>query len=160
LQAFVGVLLRRHYFIYCRSVLLQGERLQIILSTIKKHGIVRTDELARSLGASENSIRRDLRQLEERQIVNRIHGGAVLADHSGDTIVPLSERSHIETEQKRSIASAAAELVMANSTIVLDAGSTTSLLLRPSMEIRICRPPSSPTVLTSRHSRSRTALSN
>lgn len=114
--------------LYNRSMLLQGERLQIIISNLKKSGVVRVDELSKILSTSENSIRRDLKRLEEQKIVERIHGGAILINQREDEIVPISKRSRIHTDEKLSIALAALELIEPNMTITLDAGSTVSAL--------------------------------
>ena len=108
--------------------MLQGERIQFILATIKTTGTVRVAELAKTLGTSENSIRRDLRQLELQKCVNRIHGGAVLVEHGGDPIVPLRDRTSLQPKQKQAIARKAMELVVPGSTIILDSGSTTYAL--------------------------------
>ena len=105
-------------------MLLQGERLQIILSMIKRTGLVRVDDLAKSLGASENSIRRDLKHLEERQMVERVYGGAVPVNNGRDQLVPFNKRSRIHPEEKLAIALAAVELIKPDSSILLDAGST------------------------------------
>ena len=63
------------------------QRHERLLSELRRHGAVRVRELARELGVSELTIRRDIAALAARNLVTRVHGGATLpgrnrpADH-------------------------------------------------------------------------------
>lgn len=66
---------------------MDGERLfnvqrqERLLSELRRHGAVRVRDLARDLGVSELTIRRDITALAERGLVAKVHGGATLPQH-------------------------------------------------------------------------------
>lgn len=60
-------------------MLLENERHDAILDALQSRASVRTEELAAELGVSGMTVRRDLRALEERGLLRRVHGGAVPA---------------------------------------------------------------------------------
>jgi DNA-binding LacI/PurR family transcriptional regulator len=53
------------------------QRHELLLDELRRHGAVRVRELARDLGVSELTIRRDIAALADRNLVNRVHGGAI-----------------------------------------------------------------------------------
>ena len=60
--------------------MLNLERQAKILELIEEHGKVEVGDLSRSLGASEVTIRKDLKELHARGLLRRAHGGAVRAE--------------------------------------------------------------------------------
>jgi DNA-binding LacI/PurR family transcriptional regulator len=60
------------------EALLQVERHERMLGELRRNGVVRVRELARDLGVSEPTIRRDIATLAARNLVTRVHGGATL----------------------------------------------------------------------------------
>lgn len=56
--------------------MLTEERKQKILQLLEQHKIVKSQELVVLLDASESTIRRDLQELEDEGLLQRIHGGA------------------------------------------------------------------------------------
>ncbi|MEU4240043.1 substrate-binding domain-containing protein [Actinoplanes sp. NPDC026619] len=58
--------------------LFQVQRHERLMSELHQHGAVRVSELARDLGVSELTIRRDIAALAARNLVTRVHGGATL----------------------------------------------------------------------------------
>jgi DeoR/GlpR family transcriptional regulator of sugar metabolism len=99
-------------------------RQRAILSAVEAQGTVRVSELARQFGVTEMTIRRDLDELERKELVKRIHGGGVSA--RGRFYEPtLTLRNTVHIEQKQRIARAAAELVQEGDMVALDVGSTT-----------------------------------
>jgi DNA-binding LacI/PurR family transcriptional regulator len=54
------------------------QRQERLLDELRRHGSVRVTQLARDLGVSELTIRRDIAALAERHLVTRVHGGATL----------------------------------------------------------------------------------
>jgi DNA-binding LacI/PurR family transcriptional regulator len=54
------------------------QRRDRLLAELRRHGSVRVSELARELGVSELTIRRDIAALAERNLVTKVHGGATL----------------------------------------------------------------------------------
>ena len=89
-----------------------------------------TDELlvseaAALLGVSDDTIRRDLCELEKQGCLHKTHGGAVSINLGG---MARTARSILLPEQKKRIGEAAAAAVPAGATLFLDAGSTTLAL--------------------------------
>ncbi|WP_430788697.1 substrate-binding domain-containing protein [Actinoplanes sp. G11-F43] len=56
----------------------QVQRHERLLSELRRSGAVRVSDLARDLGVSELTIRRDIAALAARNLVHRVHGGATL----------------------------------------------------------------------------------
>lgn len=104
--------------------MLQAERLERIRDYLVANKYASIAELAEAFQTSPATIRRSLKELEQKKIVENIRGGAVLRG-SGNTFehpYPIKRRRN-ETEKKR-IAAYAASLVSTNSSIYLDASST------------------------------------
>lgn len=103
------------------------ERQQAMAQLVAERGRLSVTVLAEEYDVTTETVRRDLSTLERMGLVRRVHGGAVPA-HSLSVIESgLVERDASNTSEKDRIARAAlAELPPAGSTILLDAGSTTS----------------------------------
>jgi DNA-binding LacI/PurR family transcriptional regulator len=65
-----------------------AQRQERLLAELRGHGAVRVRDLARELGVSELTIRRDIAVLAERGLVAKVHGGATLPVHSGPASQP------------------------------------------------------------------------
>jgi DNA-binding LacI/PurR family transcriptional regulator len=59
-------------------VLFQEQRHELLLGELRRNGAVRVSDLARELGVSELTIRRDIAALAARNLLHRVHGGATL----------------------------------------------------------------------------------
>lgn len=106
------------------------ERRQHVLATIGRDGRVLVSELSEELGISRITIRKDLAYLEERGMLQRTHGGA-LAPSSGSLLDPtLGEKEQQRLPEKQRIADAAVKLVHEGACVILDSGSTTTILAR------------------------------
>jgi DeoR/GlpR family transcriptional regulator of sugar metabolism len=103
---------------------LPRERQDRILERLRRRGRVIAADLAVEFRVSEDSIRRDLRELAARSLCKRVYGGALLAT----TIPPLAERRREDVERKRALAEVAATLVSPHQILFLDAGSTNSAI--------------------------------
>ncbi|GAE30879.1 DeoR/GlpR family DNA-binding transcription regulator [Alkalihalobacillus hemicellulosilyticus] len=103
------------------------ERFEAILHELEKKKIVKVSELSQLLGVTEKTIRIDLVALEEKGLLKRIHGGAVLHEESG-SLFPIKERKSKYNERKLNLSEAALTLIKPNETILLDGGSTTRQL--------------------------------
>ncbi|NMN06643.1 MULTISPECIES: DeoR/GlpR family DNA-binding transcription regulator [unclassified Novosphingobium] len=79
--------------------------------------------LARDLDVSDETIRRELRDLEAAGRVERLHGAVRLARR--ETEGPLDRRLHENVDAKKRIAQAAARFVADGDIIFIDAGTTT-----------------------------------
>lgn len=104
--------------------MLQAERLEKIRDYLVVNKYASINELAEAFDTSPATIRRSLKELEEKKIVESIRGGAVLRG-SGNTFEhPYSIKRRRNGSEKKRIAAYAASLVSANSSIYLDASST------------------------------------
>ncbi|MBM4761252.1 DeoR/GlpR family DNA-binding transcription regulator [Bacillus sp. B15-48] len=103
--------------------MLEPERHQKILEALKNKNTVKLQELVELTNSSESTIRRDLTQLEQRNLLKRVHGGA--ARLQGNLTEPtMTEKSSKNLQAKNQIAQFAAKLVEEGESIYLDAGST------------------------------------
>jgi len=107
-----------------------AERQRMIVALAHEHDRVSVAELADRFGVTTETIRRDLELLDERGVLQRIHGGAlpratgIFAPELG-----LVEREGRNIRQKTAIARRALEyLPAANGSMILDAGTTTGQL--------------------------------
>lgn len=103
-----------------------AERQQRIAQALREHGRVEVARLAAEYGVSEDTVRRDLRALAARGLVQKIHGGAVALNA---TVLPTAQRATVLTGAKRAIARAAARHVEPNQTLFVDGGTTTLALV-------------------------------
>ena len=100
------------------------EREQEILSILKTaNGFVSVAQLCEALFASESSIRRDLKALEQKGLVKRSYGGATPTSNYSN-IVTFNHRTRQNSEAKREIAKKAARTVQDGDVIFLDQSST------------------------------------
>jgi DeoR/GlpR family transcriptional regulator of sugar metabolism len=102
--------------------MLAAERRDYLLTRLQAEGSLVAKDIAAELGISEDSIRRDLRELAAAGLCHRVYGGAVpaspaLADYAG--------RTSVEPDSKRDVATRAAALIQPGSTVILDGGTTT-----------------------------------
>lgn len=105
------------------------ERQQSIAQLVAQRGRLSVSVLAEEYDVTTETVRRDLSTLERMGLVRRVHGGAVPAHSLAVIESGLSERDAANTDEKERIARAAVGLLPpAGSTILLDAGSTTSRL--------------------------------
>jgi DeoR/GlpR family transcriptional regulator of sugar metabolism len=106
--------------------MLKEERQRLILETLRQQGKVLASALCESLNVSEDTIRRDLKELAENGILQRVHGGAMLRLPNMD----YNERRIQATEAKSEIAHAAVRLVQNGQVIIMDGGTTTLEIAR------------------------------
>ncbi|GGM18195.1 DeoR/GlpR family DNA-binding transcription regulator [Pseudomonas asuensis] len=117
--------------------ILPHERQSVILQRLGSQGRVIATELAKEMSVSEDSIRRDLRELAQQGLCRRVYGGALsIAPDPG----ALSERIERNTPALTQLAEAAAALVKQGQTVFLDAGSTNqaiALALSPQLDLTV-----------------------
>lgn len=105
--------------------MLTAQRRQVIHTELQRTGRVIATELAQRFGLSEDTIRRDLRQMAAEGVCQRVYGGAV-APYAGT----LKQRNnHLRAEKDR-LAKVVAGLVSPGQTLIVDAGSTNSAIAR------------------------------
>lgn len=108
-------------------MMLKDERQQRILESLRQNGRVLANELSQRFGVSEDTIRRDLRELAEAGQLQRVHGGGL--PHSS-AAVTYHERVGKASEAKEAIARAAVKLVQPGMVLLLDGGTTTLAVAR------------------------------
>lgn len=104
--------------------MLTPERHQRILDLLKEKEVIRIQEITEATGASESTIRRDLSELEEQKLLQRVHGGASSLPRKMEESTFL-ERAMRNEKEKTAIAKYAAGLVNEHDSVYLDAGTTT-----------------------------------
>lgn len=105
------------------SKMLNKEREREIIDILKISGFVSVKQLCDKLFASESSIRRDLKALEQRGLVKRSYGGATIATNFSN-IVTFNCRTRQNINEKREIARKAAALINDGDVVFLDQSST------------------------------------
>ena len=70
--------------------MLPTQRRQAILAQVRKHSAVSADDLAREFGVSVETIRRDLRRLGDKGLLDRVYGGATRPAGRSSAVVPTS----------------------------------------------------------------------
>jgi DeoR family fructose operon transcriptional repressor len=108
---------------------MQAERLTMIRQHLYAHGPATVQTLAEAVAASLATVRRDLRMLEREGVIERVHGGARIAD-GGVVEAAFAARENRRLEAKRTIAAAAFALLRPHSAVFLDAGTTVLQLAR------------------------------
>ena len=104
-------------------------RREEIIELIRTNGKVKVSELSERYGISEVSIRKDLLFLEAEGHLTRIHGGAV-GMNKLYVNMDLSDRIKTNAAAKRELASLAVKFIEDNDTILMNAGTTLTYVLR------------------------------
>lgn len=107
----------------------QEERLRFILEVLDENDRVSVGSLSEKLNVSEVTIRKDLKELEEKKVIKRTHGGAIRIKKNVEELTTDSKK-HLNTQKKDRIANLAGSLIEDSTTIFLDAGTTTSRLIK------------------------------
>ena len=107
--------------------MIPAQRQEKVLEFLKEKGAASINSLSSLLGVSEATIRRDLEELSEKDLVVRSHGGATYKKRIGSTLFEpgYDFRIHTNIEEKSRIAFKAAGLIEDGESIILDSGSTT-----------------------------------
>ena len=96
-----------------------------ILHELAEKGYVSVRELSRGLAVSEMTVRRDLEAMGEAGLLVRQHGGASYDLAGGHPELPFFFRHMHHLREKKAIGRAAAAMIQQNSSLILDAGTTT-----------------------------------
>lgn len=107
------------------------ERYNNILMKIEEEGRVRVKDLAKEFNVTEDCIRKDLRELEVREKLKRVYGGAI-GVRTHDDIRPIDERKNINVHKKVKIAQNAVKIINEGDIIFLD---TSTINLEMAKEI-------------------------
>jgi len=123
--------------------LLLKERHALIRQSLQTQGRVLAQDLAQQLNVSEDTIRRDLRDLAAAGLCQRVYGGALPIS---PTNAPLAERRMEAVERKARLARAAVRLVTADSVLFIDAGSTNLAIAEALPELPLTVITNAPTI--------------
>jgi DeoR/GlpR family transcriptional regulator of sugar metabolism len=124
--------------------MLTTHRRQQILSILKQQGQVIAKEVSQAMGVSEDTIRRDLREMAQEGLLQRVHGGALPASPA---IADFAGRERITPDGKVAIGRAAANMIQAGQVVILDGGTTARELARHiPLELKVTIITHSPTI--------------
>jgi DeoR family transcriptional regulator, fructose operon transcriptional repressor len=105
------------------STRLQHDRQHAIYMLALRQGSVDVADLARRYGVTTETIRRDLSDMQERNLLRRVHGGAVPIERMNHE--PLVEaRDTVNAEEKLRIATLAVQEVPERGSVIIDSGTT------------------------------------
>ncbi len=105
--------------------MLARQRQDEILAQVSRHGAVKVTDLCAALRVSDMTIRRDLKELVERGLVERVHGGVALPRAASVHEPGFDAKSTREPDAKLAIARAAARLVRPGICVGISGGTTT-----------------------------------
>src|ERR1700759_3831357 len=109
------------------NTMLTSQRKKMILDALKRDGQVLAKPLSEAFGVSEDTIRRDLRELAAEGKLQRVHGGAL---PSSPAVANLEGRRTIGSEAKAAIGRAAAKMIAPGQIAIVDGGTTAIQLAR------------------------------
>jgi DeoR/GlpR family transcriptional regulator of sugar metabolism len=107
--------------------MLTTHRKQAILAALRRDGQVIAKALSEAFGVSEDTVRRDLRELASEGLLQRVHGGAL---PSSPAAADFAQRQQIGLAAKTAIARAAAQMIQPGQIAILDGGTTAVQLAR------------------------------
>jgi DeoR/GlpR family transcriptional regulator of sugar metabolism len=102
--------------------MLTSHRKRLILDRLARDGQIIAKTLSQELQLSEDTIRRDLRDLAQDGLLQRVHGGALPASPA---VANLAGRQELATEEKVVLGRAAAQMIRPGQVVILDGGTTT-----------------------------------
>lgn len=115
------------------------ERKQLIIQQLKQNSRVLVKDLSNDFNVTEETIRRDIKELVRKGIAIKSHGGALLNPDSGE-IKPFIERELTNRELKDKITLKALELIQDGMVLMVDASTTTKAVIErinPRLKITI-----------------------
>ncbi len=107
--------------------MLSSQRKQQILALLATNNQVMSSELSVHFGVSEDSVRRDLRELAAEGLLQRVHGGALPVSAA---IAPFETRKNVQISSKQRIARTAVQLIQPGQVVIIDGGTTTAEMVR------------------------------
>ncbi len=114
--------------------MLAAERRQLILDKLQKKESVNVNDLSNAFDVSKETIRRDLEKLQNKNLLKKIHGGAVPINKKEELSFNIRRKQN--TKEKKEIALKALEHIQEGDTIFLDISSTAMFLARELREFK------------------------
>lgn len=109
--------------------MLQNERIEWIAKKLQLHGTVKVGEISEQLQVSLDTVRRDLKLMEQSGLVKCVHGGACLPDPLL-AIAGFTAREVVHEELKTEAARKALAYIHHGDIIALNSGTTNTVLAR------------------------------
>lgn len=106
--------------------MLKAERQNKIIEILEIEHKVIASELSKRFGVSEDTIRRDLKELDNQEKLKRVHSGAIKI---GPKITNFEYRSKIGQKEKKIMAKKALPFIKEDSLILIDGGTTNNTLI-------------------------------
>jgi DeoR/GlpR family transcriptional regulator of sugar metabolism len=111
--------------------MLTRQRKELLLARLHQDGQIIARSLSEELGLSEDTIRRDLRELAGEGLLQRVHGGALpLTLPASPAMADFAGRQQISNDAKPAIARAAAAMIAPGQVVFIDGGTTAVQLAR------------------------------
>ena len=107
--------------------MLYTERAELILQQLQLQAVVKISDLAELMQVSVDTVRRDLKTMEQNGLVKCVRGGACLPE-SLVSLSSFSGREIINSDRKREAARKALKYVRPGSVIALNSGTTNTIL--------------------------------
>ena len=107
--------------------MLTQQRKRLLLDRLAKDGRIIAKDVSVELALSEDTIRRDLRELASEGRLQRVHGGAL---PSSPTVANLAARRSMASDEKRRLGRKAASLISRKQRVFIDGGTTHLELVR------------------------------
>ncbi|TFD93595.1 DeoR/GlpR family DNA-binding transcription regulator [Jeotgalibacillus sp. R-1-5s-1] len=101
--------------------MLKEERQQNILQILNEEHKIIASDMSRRLSVSEDTIRRDLKELDKKGLIKRVHSGAL---RIGPPVVDFTTRQHISSDIKTRLAKKAMDFINDDMVILIDGGTT------------------------------------
>jgi DeoR family transcriptional regulator of aga operon len=101
-----------------------------ILQKLHRQGQVIISELSKEFNVSEVTIRNDLDQLEQKNMLLRARGGAIKLENNVGVDQRISEKHKLHYLEKMAIGKRAARLISENDTMIIDSGTTTAEMVK------------------------------
>lgn len=105
-------------------------RLQKTVDYINEVGVVTFSDLCNRFNISSATLRRDLKELSDQGLIEKVHGGAKSVNNNHTIEPPYFKRMFMNVEEKIRIAKRALSLIQENDIIILDSSTTTTELAK------------------------------
>ena len=102
--------------------MLVAERKELLLARLAEDGKVVAKDVAAELAVSEDTVRRDLRELADAGLCQRVYGGALPVSPA---VADYPTRQAVAPQSKQRVAKRAQTLIESGMTVLLDGGTTT-----------------------------------
>ncbi len=108
--------------------MLKEERHKFITELIEANGIIKVNDIQNELNVTDMTVRRDLKELEDKGMLDRVHGGAIRKNFVMPKELSHYEKRSINIDLKRQIAKIIAKEIKEDEVIFLGAGTTIELV--------------------------------